>query len=215
MDAIESCYEMLKYRATKAGWNGNISPNDFNLIFPRAERRFFNKQYKQYELTQEIGDSLVPFKTNPITITVDNTGKWLKPVPNDILHIDSIRNPFSGSQRVVPRFSDDRIAEKLSSEYDAPNAEYPVYVDYNTYLQFYPINLGSAILVYLQKLVESKWAYTLVNNRPVYDAANSIQPKWDDTEIDEIIYIALSDISINMRDQQLQQFSERKIQTEL
>lgn len=213
MADINQCYELLKYRATKSGFLGNISPNDFNLIWPRAERRHFNAQYKQYELTQEIGDSLLPFKTDPITITVDVTGKYTK--PTDILHIDSIRNPFLDSQRVVTKFSDDRLAEKLTSEYDAPSEEYPIYVNYKSYLQFYPINIGSAILVYLQKLVDSKWSYTLVGGRPVYDSVNSIQPKWSDDDIDEISYIVLADLGINMRDGMVQQFAERKIQTNL
>lgn len=214
MASIDECFRLLKYRATKSGFNGNISPNDFNLVWPRSERRYFNGQYKQYTLTQEISDSLLPFKTDPITITVDATGKYTK--PDDILHIDSVRNPFSGSQRVVTRFFDDRLAEKLTSEYDAPSAEYPIYVDYQEYLQFYPINIGSSILVYLQKLEDSKWGYTLdANGRPVYDEATSVQPKWNDNDIDEISYIALSDLGINMRDGMVQQFAERKIQTDL
>lgn len=213
MATIDECYRLLKYRATKSGYNGNISPNDFNLIWPRAERRHFNALYKEYQISQEIGDSLLPFKTDPITITVDVNGKYTKPI--DILHIDSVRNPFSGSERVVQRFADDRLAEKLTSEYDAPNSEYPIYVDYKSYLQFYPKNIGSSILVYLQQLVDSKWAYTLVNGRPVYDVDNSVQPKWGDDDIDEISYIVLADLGINMRDQMVQQFAERKIQTDL
>lgn len=213
MATIDQVYELLKFRATKAGFNGTISPNEFNLVWPRAERRHFNNLYKQYEATQEVGESLLPFKTDPINITVDSQGKYIKPI--NILHIDSVRVPFQGSQRQVIRITDDRLGNKLSSQYDAPNAEFPIYVDYSGYLQFYPTNIGSAILVYLAKLEDSKWAYTLVNGRPVYDEANSIQPKWSDDDIDEISYMALSDISINMRDQLVEQFAERKIQTNL
>lgn len=213
MADINKEYNLLKYRATKAGYNGNISPDDFNLVWPRAEQRYFNKLYKQYELSQEIGESLMPFKTDPIPITIDGTGKFTK--PNNILHIDSLRAPFSGVQTEVRRFSDDRIANKLKSKYDPPTLEFPVYVEYSTYLQFYPINLTSAIFVYLKDLVTSKWAYTLVGGRPVYDAGNSVQPQWNADDLDEISYIALSDIGINMRDVQLDQFAERKIQTNL
>lgn len=213
MASIDECYRLLKYRATKAGFNGNVSPNDFNLIWPRAERRHFNSQYKQYLLTQEIGESLLPFKTNPITVTIDVTGKWTKPTPNVILHMDAVRGLVDSVE--IVRFADDRLANKLASEYDAPTATFPIYVDYETYLQFYPINLGSAKIVYLQKLVDSKWAYTLVDDRPVYDEDNSIQPKWSDDDIDEISYIVLSDLGVSMRDGMVQQFAERKIQTDL
>jgi len=201
MATIDECKRLLQYRATKGGYNGNISPDDFNLIWPRAEQRHFNKLYKQYELSQEIGESLMPFKTDPINANIDGTGKYTK--PTDILHIDSMRVAFSGSQSEVRRFSEDDIANKLSSRYDPPTAEFPIYVEYKTYLQFYPNNIGSAIFVYLKNLVKSKWAYTLVGGRPVYDAANSVQPLWSESDIDEICYIVLSDLSINMRDNQL------------
>ena len=211
---IDEVYRLLKYRATKAGYNGNISPDEFNLIWPRAEQRHFNAKYKQYELSQEIGESLMPFKTDPLTITVDSQGKYTKPI--DILHIDSMRVPYLTIQSEVDRFSDDRLANKLSSSYDAPNKQFPIYVEYATYLQFYPIDLGNAILVYLKELVPSKWGYILNSkNRPVYNPTMSIQPKWNDNDIDEICYMVLSDLAINMRDQQLDQFAERKIQTDI
>lgn len=213
MATIDECKRLLQYRATKGGYNGNLSPDDFNLIWPRAEQRHFNKQYKQYELSQEIGESLMPFKTDPLPITVGSNGKYTK--PSNILHIDSLRILFEGSQREVRRFSDDRLANKLSSQYDPPTLEYPIYVEYKTYLQFYPISIGSALFVYLEDLVPSKWGYTIVNGRPVYDEATSVQPKWNEDDVDEISYIALSDLGINMRDQMLDTFAERKIQTDL
>lgn len=213
MATIDECKRLLQYRATKGGYNGNISPDDFNLIWPRAEQRHFNKLYTQYELSQEIGECLMPFKTDPINANIDGTGKYTK--PSNILHIDSMRVAFSGSQREVRRFSDDRIANKLSSRYDPPTLEFPVYVEYKTYIQFYPIDLGQAIFVYLKDLTKSKWAYTLVGGRPIYDEANSVQPLWSEDDIDEISYIALSDIGINMRDQMVDAFAERKIQTNL
>lgn len=213
MATIDECKRLLQYRATKGGYNGNLSPDDFNLIWPRAEQRHFNKQYSKYELSQEIGESLMPFKTDPLPITVGSNGKYTK--PSGIMHIDSLRVPFGDSQREVRRFSDDRLANKLSSKYDPPTAEYPIYVEYKTYLQFYPVSIGSALFVYLEELVHSKWGYTIVNGRPVYDAATSIQPKWNEDDVDIISYMALSDMGINMRDDQLLQFSEIKIKTDL
>lgn len=208
---INECYELLKYRATKSGFNGSISPNDFNLLWPRAEQRFFNKQYKQYGINQENESSLAPFKSDPIAITIASDGKYTK--PNDMLHIDSIRAVFQGAETPIERVPDDRLANHLSSSYAAPTDEFPIYTEYATYLQFHPVDLGSAKLVYLKKLTKSKWGYTLNgNNRPVYDAATSVQPKWDDGEIDEIIYMVGADLGINMRDAEFQAFSERKIQ---
>lgn len=207
MATIDQCYSLLKYRATKSGFNGNLSPNDLNLIFPRAEQRHFNHEYKKYLINQESSDSLLPFKTDPLMITVDGNGKYTK--PQGVLHVDSIRALFNTNEVEVDRVEDDRLGSHLSSEYDSPTLEFPIYTEYNAYIQFNPKNLTNAILVYLKALVPSKWAYTLVSGRPVYDAANSVQPLWRDNDIDEIIFLCGVDMGLNLRDQQTIQMSDK------
>jgi hypothetical protein len=59
------------------------------------------------------------------------------------------------------------------------------------------------------------WAYTIVSNRPQYDAANSVQPLWKDMDMNEIIYIALSYVGINLKDGEVSQFAQLKTQTGL
>lgn len=208
MATIDECKRTLQYRATKAGFNGNLSPTDFNLIWNRAEQRYFNFLYKQYGVNQDNVDSLIRFKSDPTTIAVDSAGKYTK--TNDLLHVDSIRKENSGKQFPIKKVEDDRLASWLSSEYDTPTLLKPIYVEYKTYLQFYPTNLASAVLVYLKRMVPSSWAYTLVNGRPVYDAANSVQPIWSDADIDEIIYLTGVDLAINMRDGLLIQTQDTK-----
>jgi len=212
MATIDEAYRLLKYRATKSGFNGSISPDDFNLIFPRAEMRFFNSKYKTYQINQENIESLLAFKTDPLPITIDNAGKYTK--PTDVLHIDSLRHTLNGKDVEVVRVEDDRLGNKLNSTYDMPTLDFPIYVEYKAYLQFYPINLASANFIYLQNIIPSKWGYILVNGRPVYNVGTSVQPRYDDTDLDEILFIAMSDIGINMRDVEVEQYAERKIQTE-
>lgn len=210
MANIDEVKRLLDFRAGKGGYNGTISPNDFNLIWPRAERRYFNQKYKAYKQNKANSDALNPFKSDPTTIAIDSNGKYVKPA--ELLHVDAIRN---GAEAEIKEVYDDRLASHLSSAYDAPSAVFPIYVEYSDYLQFYPITLATAKLVYLQSFEPSKWAYTLTAGRPVYDATNSVQPKWADSDIDEICYIALSDMGINLNDDRLQAIAERKIQTEI
>ena len=47
---------------------------------------------------------------------------------------------------------------------------------------------------------------------PVYNPVTSVQPQWSDLDIDNIIYLLLQDISINMRDGMLQQFAQVETQ---
>lgn len=211
MRTIDQCKSLLQYRCTKAGYNGNISPNNFNLIFGSAEQRYYNRLYKTYGIDQDNTESLSVFKSDPLPIAIDAQGKYSK--PEDILHVDSIR---SSTQAEIVRYEDDRLGNKLSSTYDAPTSEFPIYIEYKTYLQFYPVNISNGFLVYLEQLVPSVWAYTLNGNgRPVYDEENSVQPKWRDDDIDKIIYMCMSDLGLNMRDPLVTQFADIKTQTEV
>lgn len=210
---INGCYNLLKYRATKQGYNATVSPTDFNLVFPQAEQRHFNKLYEDYLRTQELSSALTPFKSDPTTISIDGSGKYTKPA--ELLHLDALRHTYDGVQKEVQRFEDDRLANKLSSRFDAPSLEYPIYVEYGTFYQFYPTSLATGVIVYLKKLVPSFWNYTLVSGRPVYSSSGSVQPLWKQSDLDEIIYIALSDLGISMRDPMIDSFAERKIQTDL
>jgi hypothetical protein len=61
----------------------------------------------------------------------------------------------------VKRVEKQRLAANLSSQYDAPSSEFPIYTQFSTSFQFNPLNLGVASMVMLQKPVWSVWTYTL------------------------------------------------------
>lgn len=209
MASIDECKKLLENRITKSGFSGNLSPNVFNTFWQSAERRHFDRRYKQYLINQKNIDALSPFKSDPVAINIDLQGKYTR--PSDLLHIDAIRHLYNNVETEITEWQDDRLGNKLSSTYDAPTLEFPIYTPYSTYLQFHPKNIGSAIIIYLKKLTNpSKWGYTLSGGRPVYDPATSVQPLWNDGEIDEIIYLIGEDLGLNLRDQLVMQDSSIK-----
>jgi len=214
MANINEIYELVQYRADKSGFLGNISPNDFNLIFPRAEIKYFNSLYAQYYKTQRISDALSKFVSEPIDLTIpttgSNAGKYT--TPSDLFHVDSVMRVVGTEQYIVVRVEKDRLANHLSSKIEPPTTTFSIYTEYDSYLQFYPKDLGTAVLVYLKAPTKSFWAYTLSSGRPVYNAAASVQPEWSDVDLDNIIYLALQDIAMNMRDGMLQQFGQLETQ---
>lgn len=213
MATADEAFRLVKYRANKSGFNGNISPDDFNLLFPRAEIRYFNLEYAQYAKTQKISDSLSKFMSDPIPITIDNTGKYV--FPNDMLHVDAITVLYNSTQYPVLKVEKDRIGTHTSSQVEPPTVQFPIYTQYKTFLQFYPVTLGIASLVYLKKPTTTFWNYTLVNNRPVYDPTGSVAPQWSDVDLDNIIYKVLIDLGINMKDGDLMGFAQTEMKTEI
>jgi hypothetical protein len=131
---------------------------------------------------QQAIQKVSPFKTPPIALTVNNQGHGLKPA--DLVDMQAIRT--IDDTKYVKRVEDDRVASYLKSVID-PVTSNPIYTEYDTYYQFYPINIGSVNIVYLRIPLDATWAYTLVSGRPVYDSAASVNPLWDDTLYPEIV----------------------------
>lgn len=159
---INEIFEVSKYRANQNGYLGTISHGQFNLLFPRACIRYYNKIYAEYAATQRYSDSVSPFKSDPLTITIPTTGKY--PSPCDLFHVDALMyaSPCTPYQpTVIQRIESQRLANNLSSTYEAPDLDFPIYGEYSDYLQFYPVTLGNAILIYLKIPVPAFWAYTL------------------------------------------------------
>jgi len=159
MATVSEIYDLIKYKATKAGFNGTFSPVDFNLLFPRAEIKLFNRLYSDYYKTQLISDSLAPFFSDATAIVVGGTGQYT--YPTDLFHIDSLTHTISGIQYAIMRVEKDRLANHLSSAIEAPSLKFPIYTQYSTVLQFYPTTLATATLVYLKKPRTSVYGYTL------------------------------------------------------
>lgn len=164
--SIDQCYQLLRYRGNQNAYLATLSPNDFNVLWPRAETRFFNSLYKDFGITKKINDSLSKVKTAPIAITMPTTGGTAGQYtfPADMLHEVSVMALFNSILQEVTEFEDDRLASKLSNSVDAPTLEFPIYVRYNTYLQFYPVTLATAVLTYLKQPTPSFWNYTLAGS---------------------------------------------------
>jgi hypothetical protein len=92
-------------------------------------------------------------------IVVAGTGQYT--FPTDMFHIDSLTHTINGIQYEVMRVEKDRLANHLSSVIEAPSLSFPIYTQYSTFLQFYPITLATATLVYLKKPRTSVYGYTL------------------------------------------------------
>lgn len=172
---VDKVFQLLLYRASKSGFTGTISSNDFNLIFPSAELRFYNKlfgninQYRygdpvppiSYPETLKVSTSLSKFKSGPIDITIDSGGQYQK--TDDMFFIDSISHIVTGGTKPTPikRVEQQDLSGNLYSYYQAPTETFPIYVEYSDYIQFYPIDLATATLNYLIKPIPTFWGSTL------------------------------------------------------
>lgn len=159
---IDEIFSLTKYRANKNGYLGTISPDQFNLLFPRACIRYYNKLYAGYAANERMSNSIAPFKSDPLVITIDNQGRYSSPC--DFFYVDTLMfaSPCTSYQPIpIERVESQRLPGHLSSTVEPPDFNFPIYGEYDGYLQFYPTNIGQATLVYLKAPVTPFWAYTL------------------------------------------------------
>ena len=224
---IDEVYKFIDFIVKKSNAGGYITPSEFNLLINRAQIQYFNKLYGNqndyrydrpipkisYAVTEKISNSLSPFLSDKTTVTIDANGQCT--TPTDMIQMVAVTKDVSGKEYEITRVEQDRVANNLTSYYDAPDAEFPIYSQLRTKLQFYPKTLATAMIIYLRKPTNMVWAYTTVSGRPVYDSGTSVQPLWSDVDMNEIMYLALSYIGVNLKDQEVSQFANMKTQTGL
>ena len=224
---IDQVYKFVDFIIKKSNSGGYLTPDEFNLIINRAQIQYFNKLYGNqndyrydrpvpkiaYAITEKISNSLSPFLSDSTALVVDGNGQVN--IPSDLFQTVSITHTIDGIEYEITRVEQDRIANNLSSYYDAPTSDFPIYSQLRTKFQFYPKDLATASLFYLKKPTDMVWGYTTVSGRPVYDSGTSVQPLWKDMDMNEIIYIALSYIGVNLKDPDVSQFAQLKTQTGL
>lgn len=106
--------------------------------------------------------------------------------------------------------SDDELSLVLDSNVNYPTLKYPVINESSEVLNIYPTTFQYVHLTYFRQPVKPVWAYTTVNNRPVYDAVNSVDLEAPKDAFNEVAMRTLSLLGVNMREADLVQYAEAK-----
>lgn len=224
---INQAHQFIDFLVRQSNSGVYLSPTEKDLILNRAQTQYFNKLYGNqndyrydrpvpkitYAVTEKVSRSLAPFLSDPTALVIDVNGQVN--TPSDLYQTVSITHTVSGVDYEITRVEQDRVSNNLTSSIESPDEKYPIYTQLRTKLQFYPKNLATATIVYLKKPIDMVWGYTLVNGVPVYNAGTSVQPVWEDMDMNEVIYLALSYAGLNIKDADVSQFANFKTQTGL
>lgn len=219
--------------ANKSG-RGTVTPSQFNDITERSVVAWTNNQIsnqKQYQpgnpmpttsldLDQASIDRLRHLKEIR-TIAVSN-GEM--PIPNgvntdingDIMPSywthSRLSHKYQSNGKIVTQpiqiIKDNEWATVLSSNIVAPTKKRAVANITSDKVLIEPANLINLVtLSYVRVPRIPKWAYTLTNNRPVYDSANSVDIDAPEQAFNEIIMIGLELLGVRIREQELFQYA--------
>lgn len=221
--------QAVTYILAKARKNqvGHIPPEHLNIYFQRAQYAVINELWgnKQdyqagrpvppisYEQTSTISDELAPLVEQE---QYRNPGEAINK-PSDYLYFINTEAYIyynDGTEAWVPVILTTQAEKnkKLNSTIIYPRHTAPICVNTGDRLEIYPSDLLTVRLTYLRKPEPPVWAYTVSNNRPVYDPVNSQGFELPETVHNEIVERVLSYIGISTRDNNLYQASENSQQ---
>lgn len=182
-----------------------------------------------WQITQKITDDL-GFLLTMRTFILNNgklnipDGSTVRDINNSIapkyLHFSSLRfnyitqpdGTIEQKEIDIRPLKDSEIGTATASHLASPTTRFPVCAFYDTYIQVYPKTLQKVNFTYLKIPTTPIWAYTEVNNRPIYDSANSVDIDAPDDMINDIASRMLSYMGISIRDINFTQYQEAQKQ---
>ena len=219
MATSNSVYEEIQFLCNKYH-HGYVAPDEFVSTFNTAQRIFINRllgQAQEYQpgrpvartggqMTQVVEEKLAPF-TKRVILKSFNEVSNVKTQFDDFLKLLSL-NTEDGTR--VRRIKHEQIHSALKSVIDPPSSSNPYYYEYD--LGFRVLSgtddLDRMVMTYIRKPADITWPYDISGGVPTYNDEGEFggtlqDPEWRDQEINELIFIQLGLIGINLKDADL------------
>ena len=215
---VDKVYSLLKFICRK-NQLGSLSPDDFAASFNIAQRNYYDllvgriEQYRYDKPTPRIGLSmtdnvvsrLMPFELSSSSSV--SSGLVNKPTGfNKLLAM------YTPNNYRVYRIEENRFAERMQDSIDPIDEPNAFYVEQSTNWRVYPTSLTTVTLKYLTVPADVVWNYSLDGSgRPVYNPTGSVDPLWNNNDIDEIVARAAKIVGVSFKEGALTQFGEQVI----
>lgn len=217
---ISEAFDFLNFWINKklGAW---YSIDELTQLVDRGQMAVYNDYQPKASTSQRIKDALSPFKET-YDLTPANTLLGVVTVPSDRNYLNlldfSIRYSISGrgitKYVALENLNEDERADRLNSQIDPVTITSPILEQIGVgSWQLTPEVQYFGKVTFYRRPIKPVFAYTLISGRVVvYDAANSTQLEWSETQHDEILIKALSSVGINLGEQDIQQWAEVKSQ---
>lgn len=212
---INKCYTIIQYIINK-NQQGYLTPEEFNTVINQAQISFLNYllgEFQQYQVGRAA--PRLAYSNNEITrqrlapfikessLTVNSSG--FATYPNDYQLTDAMF-AVSGFYRI--RFAPQDSQFSYARSVIDPVETNPIFLIKQEGFQFYPTDLATARLSYVSTPEQLNWAYILsVYGLPIWDNANSVNPRWYDVDMLEIISRALRMVGVNLKSGEISQYA--------
>lgn len=187
-----------------------VTVNEAMQTLDNAQLEAVEEWFSTYGTTQIIHDAIRKLRVQK-SFTSDSTG--LVTFDSDYLHLIGGAYTVSGSTINNVRFlNEDELALALKSQLRVVSTSNPIAIDASVGFRLYPAATQSGFYNYLRRPAAPVLGYTQSGRTITYDPNTSTQLEFTDVYINNIISRALKFWSINMAEQDIQQFAQ--IQTQ-
>lgn len=223
MIKVNEVKQFLDSLANKDQTGNTFTPAEYNMWLRRGLDEIFGSEYGLpedykagaplpnigYELTQKIKDDLRIFKEDPI-IAIDSNGFMV--LPEDYVHytaIDYIKvtNQPVGNPLVeeieVSIIADEKWSFRKRAAVKVADKDNPICNFQATGISFSPKDLYKVRLTYLRYPKEPEWAFTLDQDVPIFDAANSVDVELPQNLTNDLTLILVSYLAVKNKDEGL------------
>jgi len=227
---VDELKQFLDYITNKEQSGNTMTPDQYNMLLRRGIEDQYSWLYGlyqsyledhpypkvAYEQTQLIKDFLRIFKETK-SIAVNSQGEMV--IPDDYNHYTRIdflyrkNNPDTkkvDTKRIgVEIIDDDKFTGRINHPIKIVRKDRLVIGNFNnTYVKYYPNDIGSVEFTYLRTPISPVWAYTIVDDVAIYDPGSSTQIELPLMLTNQLARIILSYIGINLREEKVVAYAE-------
>lgn len=169
-----------------------------------------------YQVTQKITDDVRQFIVIA-DIQKNNSGYFQ--IPDDYFAFSSLRYRYVKNNSCgepewvdidIPVLDDGEFNMRLRNTIVPPQVKYPIANYYNYGIKIMPEQISKVKLTYLKKPQTPVWAYTVVDDQPVYDAANSVDFDYPVSCTNDIAVMVGKYMGLNLLFPEVVQFLEQR-----
>jgi|21_taG_2_1085346.scaffolds.fasta_scaffold19831_2 hypothetical protein len=204
---------------------GYITPQEFNLFAEQAQLEIYENYFHDLRIAQlkpknstliadeieMITERLSPFIVTGSTATKNQDSSSAYEVPSAAYSIRSINFTSNSIPVEIPEVSAQELPYILGNDLTKPTATRPVHVKDNvSNLKIYPSSFSSAINIEYYKIpTVPKWAYVVVNNKALYNAALAVNFDLHTSEQNNLVMRILELAGVSIKNQSLSDIALR------
>lgn len=207
---IERFYNLIDFLRNE-GQSRYFTPEEKQLAIQEASMALFREEYKKFEATQKITDSLRAFITAPVSVNI-SSGKG--DLPSDYVHF--VNGTAEGWPLDV--VTSGRWEQRKNDKLCPPEKEYPIGRIYGKFIEVEPKDkITEAEIIYLKYPVKEVFNYNYSDDGRdvVFDASGSVDTEWPEFMHTQLVAKAISILGIPLKDQvytTIEQFFEKNEQ---